>query len=173
MLKLPLKIRALPFPWRTETNQIKITPFFLCRSTRFYHIHQNGLWANTTRRGKGTRRAFQITTNHRLACRGPPRELLYPETQHFIETLADFGAKPITLHRDKKNWIFVFWFDISSRRNKAYYCLSQDEDDTEHGLFPEVLCKKLDRTIIENVHAIDHALYTLIEKCTVPTSFLS
>ena len=171
MLKLPLKNNALPFSWRAETNS-EVVEKFLHRNRVVYQIGRNCLWSFKDEMSRGVGAPFRVTSDHRLACRGPPRVLLYPETQRFMDTLAEFGVRPMTIHRDSKNWVFTFWLDVSSKENRAYYRLAQDEDNSERGLFPSVVCRKLDETIIDNVRTIDQTLHDLIEECMIPTSLL-
>jgi hypothetical protein len=81
-----------------------------------------------------------------------------------VNALKKLGSRP-EYERNEDGPNFVFWFDVSSPMNLAYYELGTGNHGQE--IVVSLFCRQVDPIIVENVRRLDGALYGFIERCGV------
>jgi len=103
---------------------------------------------------------------HLASCRfgGDSAKDFHPSIRRFVNALKKLGSRP-EYERNEDGPNFVFWFDVSSPMNLAYYELGTGNHGQE--IVVSLFCRQVDPIIVENVRRLDGALYGFIERCGV------
>jgi len=162
MLQLPIKTALFRPPWRTiRSTSIDSKDLY------YYRIDEDGLrrpWVSDP----DADQTCPGTILHVLSEKfGAPLEYgtFHPSMQQFIDTLKRVGANPEFITRTKDP-CFLFRFDVSSKKQRAYYVLTT----LNHGqrIVTFTRCSHTTPEILENVRLVDETLYALIKMCNVP-----
>jgi hypothetical protein len=100
---------------------------------------------------------------------GPARE-----RQSLMKTMREIRAEPDTIENTlAPRWPLspdvCFWFDVSSQKNPAYYCLLLKWYGTQTVIMVELHCTRIDEGVLRNVHNLDATLGLIMDACEIPT----
>jgi len=175
LLPLPLEApfnKPLHLPNTVDANEFLkqiCTPDLLG-----YRVEEKRLTPRSKTAGKTTTRSFHIADRKFgwITDTDDPEEREGVQSaKRLVETLLTLGARP-TFTQVDNHVIFRFYFDVSSKRNPAYYDISTNYNPHSTGI-QEVHVSVFSRhppddQVVKNVARLDKTLHTIFHLCGVP-----